>query len=61
MAIPAIDLTLTLDAGEPIWTESSYKFDPDRVVADGLATGFSGAERPREDILVYLWGEAPPC
>lgn len=43
--IEAADLTIRLEAGEPIWTESSYKYEPDAVRADGLAAGFSSARQ----------------
>ena len=38
--IPRADVTVTLKAGEHIWTESSYKYDADEVVALGEAAGF---------------------
>lgn len=39
--VPAADLTLTLDEGEAIWTESSYKFTVDGVFAQLEEAGFS--------------------
>ena len=38
-------LDLTFNAGEFIWTESSYKYEPDAVVQAGFAAGFSGANQ----------------
>lgn len=38
--IPAANLTVRLAAGEAIWTESSYKYTPEGIVALGSATGF---------------------
>jgi uncharacterized SAM-dependent methyltransferase len=43
--IAAIDLQITFEADEWIWTESSYKFDADTVVAEGVAAGFRHAEQ----------------
>jgi L-histidine Nalpha-methyltransferase len=41
--IAAADFEVTFKKGEPIWTESSHKFDADQVVADGRAAGFDDA------------------
>ena len=41
--VAAADLTIAFDADEWIWTESSYKYDADEVIASGLAAGFSVA------------------
>jgi dimethylhistidine N-methyltransferase len=38
--VAAASLSLTLDEGEAIWTESSYKYDPSAVAAEGAAAGF---------------------
>lgn len=38
--IPAADLEITFEPGESIWTESSYKWEPDAVLADGRDAGF---------------------
>lgn len=43
--IAASNLKVTFRGGDAIWTESSYKFRPDAVVADGLAAGFSAADQ----------------
>ena len=39
--IGAADLEVVFEPDEWIWTESSYKYDPDWVLRDGLAAGFS--------------------
>ena len=39
--IEAAGLELTFAEGEPIWTESSYKYAPEAVIADGAAAGFT--------------------
>jgi len=41
--IEASDLDLTIDAGEAIWTESSHKYEPAQILADGQAAGFGEA------------------
>jgi L-histidine N-alpha-methyltransferase len=38
--VAATDLILEFEAGESIWTESSYKYDPDEILALGTAAGF---------------------
>ena len=43
--VAAAGLTVPFEAGEWIWTESSYKYDPGAVVAEGLAAGFGRAEQ----------------
>jgi len=45
VAIPDADIEFELETGEPIWTESSHKYEPDQVMAEGLAAGFSGGEQ----------------
>jgi dimethylhistidine N-methyltransferase len=39
--IATANLTVALGEGEAIWTESSYKYDADAVIADGTAAGFT--------------------
>ena len=41
--IEAIDLDIDLAAGEPIWTESSYKYQPDEIVTLVEGAGFRRA------------------
>jgi dimethylhistidine N-methyltransferase len=43
--IASSDLKVRFRGGDAIWTESSYKFQPEAVVADGLAAGFSAADQ----------------
>jgi dimethylhistidine N-methyltransferase len=45
--IPGASLEITLDAGESIWTESSYKYRPDQVVAILARAGFTFVEQWR--------------
>lgn len=43
-------LVVTLQAGETIWTESSYKYQPDTVVADAARAGFAHAAQWTDDV-----------
>jgi len=45
ISIPGAGVELDLPEGEAIWTESSYKYEPGQVMAEGLAAGFSGGEQ----------------
>jgi L-histidine N-alpha-methyltransferase len=45
VAIPGARIELALGAGEAIWTESSYKYEPKQVMDEGFAAGFSGGEQ----------------
>jgi L-histidine Nalpha-methyltransferase len=38
--IPAAEMTVSFDSGEFIWTESSYKYEPEQVLASGVTAGF---------------------
>ncbi len=38
--LPAADLRVSVEAGESIWTESSYKYEPDGIRASIEAAGF---------------------
>jgi uncharacterized SAM-dependent methyltransferase len=42
--IPAAGLDLSFEAGETIWTESSYKFEPDGLRSLVRRAGFSVRE-----------------
>ncbi len=42
VSIPGAGVELSLREGEAIWTESSYKYQPEQVMAEGRAAGFSG-------------------
>lgn len=41
--VPAANLTIALEAGESIWTESSYKYEAAGLVEMGRAAGFACA------------------
>jgi L-histidine N-alpha-methyltransferase len=43
--IAAAGLDLTIEADEAIWTESSHKYEPDQIRADGMAAGFGDADQ----------------
>jgi len=43
--VAAADLALRFEAGERIWTESSYKHDPQAVLDMGRAVGFGGGRQ----------------
>ena len=45
VSIEAAALDLTFDPRDTIWTESSYKYLPDGVLADGRAAGFGPARQ----------------
>lgn len=38
--VAAADLDVRFEAGEHIWTESSYKYDPDQLIGMGRRAGF---------------------
>jgi dimethylhistidine N-methyltransferase len=43
VVIPAAGLSISFGDGEPIWTESSYKYEPEQVIEEGRAAGFAEA------------------
>jgi len=43
--VAATDLEILLESGESIWTESSYKYEPDEILAAGAAAGFGRGEQ----------------
>jgi uncharacterized SAM-dependent methyltransferase len=43
--LAAAALTVTFEAGESIWTESSYKYEADAVRAAGIGAGFQYARQ----------------
>jgi dimethylhistidine N-methyltransferase len=45
VSIPGAGIDMVLSEGERIWTESSYKYNRDQVMAEGRAAGFSGGEQ----------------
>jgi L-histidine Nalpha-methyltransferase len=38
--VATTDLEIALESGESIWTESSYKYEPEEILAAGAAAGF---------------------
>jgi len=49
VAVPGAGLVVPFDAGESIWTESSYKYKPDSVAALGARAGLSLARQWIDD------------
>ena len=47
--VAATDLVLELEAGESIWTESSYKYEPGEILAAGAAAGFAHGDQWIDD------------
>jgi dimethylhistidine N-methyltransferase len=45
VSIPRAECTVRFAAGEPIWTESSYKYTPEEVHALGGSAGFRSREQ----------------
>ena len=45
VVIPAAGLEITFEADEPIWTESSHKYEPEQVLEDGRSAGFARGEQ----------------
>jgi uncharacterized SAM-dependent methyltransferase len=43
--IPSAHVDLTMNEGETIWTESSYKYEPDELMALLARAGFRPIER----------------
>jgi len=43
VVVPRANLTLPLRAGETIWTESSYKYEPEEILRLGAGAGFRSA------------------
>jgi len=43
--VAATDLVLEIAEGESIWTESSYKYEPEEILAAGAAAGFAHGEQ----------------
>jgi dimethylhistidine N-methyltransferase len=43
--VPAADLTVRFEAGERIWTESSYKYAPEQIVAMGASAGLASRDQ----------------
>jgi dimethylhistidine N-methyltransferase len=47
--IGAANLEIAFEEGETIWTESSHKYEPEEIVAEGRAAGFDLAEQWLDD------------
>jgi L-histidine N-alpha-methyltransferase len=45
VTIPAAGITVAFESGETIWTESSYKYVPEAIAAQGEAAGFEYREQ----------------
>jgi L-histidine N-alpha-methyltransferase len=43
--VAATDLEFELESGESIWTESSYKYEADEILAAGAAAGFGRGDQ----------------
>ena len=43
--ISAADLEIEFKKDEWIWTESSYKYEPEQVLSEGRHAGFHGGEQ----------------
>jgi dimethylhistidine N-methyltransferase len=43
--VPAAEMTVSFAAGEPIWTESSYKYEPGQILGMGSRAGFATASQ----------------
>jgi L-histidine N-alpha-methyltransferase len=52
--IPVADLTIDFQAGESIWTESSYKYEPEQFDAALRAAGFDPAAAWQDDEAGFL-------
>ena len=56
--VPASDLDITFEAGETIWTESSYKYLADHIVAMVERAGFIATDQWSEDGFALTLAEA---
>ena len=43
--VGAVRLEITFEESEAIWTESSHKYEPEQILAEGKAAGFSRAKQ----------------
>ena len=43
--VDAAELSLPFEAGDSIWTESSYKYEAPGIIAEGLAAGFAAGRQ----------------
>ena len=56
--VPAADLDITFEAGETIWTESSYKYSADHIAAMVERAGFLTTNQWSEDGFALTLAEA---
>lgn len=49
IAVGAANLRLILAAGEPIWTESSHKYETSQIIEEGRSAGFDDAAQWLDD------------
>jgi uncharacterized SAM-dependent methyltransferase len=56
--VPAADVDITFDAGETIWTESSYKYLPEGIAAMLDRAGFDTSDQWVEDGFALTLGRA---
>ena len=56
--VPAADLDVIFEAGEPIWTESSYKYRPEEVTTQLARAGFRAMEQWVSDGFALTLAEA---
>ena len=56
--VPAADLDITFEAGETIWTESSYKYHADQIVTMVKRAGFRTTDQWSEDGFALTLAEA---
>jgi uncharacterized SAM-dependent methyltransferase len=45
VTIPAAGISVTFACGERIWTESSYKYQPDGIIEMGAEAGFAARDQ----------------
>jgi dimethylhistidine N-methyltransferase len=49
VGVRAAEIAVTFAAGERIWTESSYKYEPDQIERMGVETGFAMSQQWIDD------------
>ena len=51
--VGAADVEIEFDSGESIWTESSYKYEPDEILAAGTAAGFGRGDHWIDEVARF--------
>jgi uncharacterized SAM-dependent methyltransferase len=51
--IDAAGIDIEFASDEHIWTESSYKYEPSAIIAEGLGAGFTGAEQWIDEVARF--------